>query len=326
MAFPFDLPSLSRGFADLSAGARATGLEVAAVAARALSDLLGCEVTVRGRAVPARPASRAAVARVAIELSALPGLAVLEVEPALVVALVDRLAGGAGAKGVATALTPVESAALELLTLIAVDGACRVGRIEELLAPRLARSAADATGALAVELDVTAGQTLGRGRLLVPAAAVRALAGPASIDGAAAGLRLSASVRGGAVALTTDELDALSPGDVLVVEAAREVRAVVLPGGLRAVGRADDDGFHVEEIAMTERHSQLPVTLEIELGRIDVTLGDLTRLEPGATLPLGLDRRGLVTLRAGERVIARGELVDVEGAVGVRILSLEVAT
>ena len=66
------------------------------------------------------------------------------------------------------------------------------------------------------------------------------------------------------------------------------------------------------------------MTLEVELARVDLPLSEIARLEPGAALPLGIDRRGLVTLRVGERAVARGELVDVDGAVGVRILSLEV--
>jgi type III secretion protein Q len=41
-------------------------------------------------------------------------------------------------------------------------------------------------------------------------------------------------------------------------------------------------------------------------------------------LPLAIDRRGLVTLRVGERAVARGELVDVEGVIGVRIVASEV--
>jgi type III secretion system YscQ/HrcQ family protein len=81
----------------------------------------------------------------------------------------------------------------------------------------------------------------------------------------------------------------------------------------------------VEETIMSGRHAQLPVMLEVELARVEVPLAELARLEPGAVLPLAIDRRGLVTLRAGERALARGELVDVEGAVGVRIVSLEIA-
>jgi type III secretion protein Q len=74
---------------------------------------------------------------------------------------------------------------------------------------------------------------------------------------------------------------------------------------------------------MDDRLAEIPVTLEVELARVPLTLADLARLEPGSTLPLCLDQRGLVTLRLGERALARGELVDVDGAVGVRILSME---
>ena len=74
---------------------------------------------------------------------------------------------------------------------------------------------------------------------------------------------------------------------------------------------------------MNERTAQLPVRLEVELARVEISLAELARLAPGAALPLALDRRGLVTLRVGDRILGRGELVDVDGAPGVRVLSLE---
>jgi len=326
MPLPFELPAVSRGHAELTDAARAVGAEVACAAARSLASVLGTEITMRGRAVPARALPRAAVARVGLELTALPGTAAFEVEPALVVALVDRLAGGPGETCGATSLTAVEEAALELFALAALDGACRVAACEDTLAPRLCRAAPEPVGPLAVELTLTAGALSGRARLLVPAAAVRALAGtPAFDDGAASCLGLVVSVRGGAAALTPEELEALSAGDVMVLDGGAEPRALVLPGGARLSGRLEDEAFHVEEVEMTQRIAQLPVVLEVELARVELTLAELARLEPGATLPLALDRRGIVTLRAGERPIARGELVDVDGAVGVRIASLEVA-
>ena len=109
-----------------------------------------------------------------------------------------------------------------------------------------------------------------------------------------------------------------------MLDGGAEPQALVLPGGARLSGRHEDGTFHVEEIEMTQRMAQLPVVLEVELARVEVTLAELARLEPGGILPLTLDRRGLVTLRAGERAVARGELVDVDGAVGVRIIDLEV--
>jgi len=321
---PFDLPAVSRGHAELTEAARTLGAEVADAAARSLASILGADVAVAGRAMPARALPRAAVARVGLELTALPGTAALEVEPALVVGLVDRLAGGPGETSGATSLTAVEAAALELFALAALDGACRVAACEELLAPRLCRAVSEPAAPLAIELDVTAGALSGRARLLVPAAAIRALAGAPAFDRAASGIALVASMRGGAAALAPEELEALSAGDVVVLDGAAEPHALVLPGGARLSGRLEDDAFHVEEIDMTQRIAQLPVVLEVELARVEVTLAELSRLEPGATLPLTLDRRGIVTLRAGERAVARGELVDVDGAVGVRIASVEV--
>ena len=328
MTLPFDLPAISRAFADLSPGARAAGAEAAAAAARSLSALLGREVRIEGRPVPAVPAVRAPAARVALDLPALPAQAALEVEPALVVRLVDLLAGGTGACEGATTLTPVEAAALELFVLAALDGACSVAAVEEALAPRLARGASpDVPAPLAVEIDVAAGEVTGRARLLVPLAGVHALRGPPAAAGPARALRIAASLRSGTAPLLPGELDALGPGDVVVVDPAADgAEDLVLPGGLRARGRRDGDGtFRVEEIAMTERHMQLPIALEVELARVEIPLAELARLEPGAAIPLPVDRRGLVTLRSGERAVARGELVELDGAIGVRILSLEVS-
>lgn len=325
MPLPFELPRVSRGHAELTGAARALGAEVASAAAGSLASVVGAGVAIAARPVAGRVLPRAAVARLSVDLPALPGTATVEVEPALVVALVDRLAGGKGDALGATSLTSVESAALELFALAALDGACQLAAIEEALAPRLCRAAPEPSAALAVELTLTVGELSGRARLLLPAAAVRALRGAPSFDGEAAGIGLVASVRGGAATLRAEELEALAAGDVVVLDGGAEPHALVLPGGARLSGRHEDGTFHVEEIEMTQRMAQLPVVLEVELARVEVTLAELARLEPGGILPLALDRRGLVTLRAGERAVARGELVDVDGAVGVRIIDLEVA-
>jgi len=135
-----------------------------------------------------------------------------------------------------------------------------------------------------------------------------------------------ASLRSGSAPLAPEELDALAAGDVVLLDPPGNAPdALVVPGGARFVGRLVDGTLHVEEVVMTERNGRLPVLLEVELARVEVPLAELARLEPGAALPLALDRRGLVTLRVGERAFARGELVDVDGAVGVRIVALEAA-
>jgi type III secretion protein Q len=322
VALPFDLPSLSRGFAALSPAAREIGARSAESAAAALGALLGREVAIRARACPGTPAPRAVAARVGIDLTALPAFALLEVDPALVVGVVAGLAGSSAEAG-ATCLTPVETAALELLALAALDGACGIPAVEEGLAPRLCRGVAEPPAALAVELAVAAGAVAGRARLLVPPSAVRALGG-APAAGPALAAPVPASLRSGGAPLAPEELEALSPGDVVLLDPPGEAPdALVLPGGARLAGRLADGALHVEEVLVNERNAALPIRLEVELARIEVTLAEIARLEPGAALPLALDRRGVVTLRIGERAVARGELVDVDGAIGVRILSLE---
>ncbi len=312
MPLPFDLPALSRGFASLTPAARGAGLRAADAAARRVSSLLGRDVAVRARATPGAPGTRAAAARLALDLTAVPAAALLEIDPALVIGLVDVLAGGAGAGAGATAITPIEAAALELLALAALDGACAVAEIEDALA-------------LAIELEITAGPVSGHARLLLPASAVRALAG-AGAEGPALAARIPASFRSGRAPLSPEELAALAAGDVVLLDPPQDAPdALVLPAGARLGGRLEGETFHVMEITMNERTAQLPVTLEIELARVDLPLSEIARLEPGAALPLSIDRRGLVTLRVGDRSIGRGELVDVDGSVGVRILSVEVA-
>jgi type III secretion protein Q len=322
---PFELPRISRGFAALSPAACAAGTRALAAAAAALTDVAGRNVSLRARPLPGTASPRPGALRVAVDLGAVPTMATLELDPAIVIALVDALAGGSGTESAGTGLTPVEAAALELFALAALDGACSVPEIERALAPRLSRGTAEPASPLAIELEVATGEIAGRGRLLVSCGALAALRerGAAGADSASP-VRISVSVRSGRATLAPGDLEALSPGDVVVLDARVERSdALVLQGGSRFTGRLDAGGFEVDEVTMTERSSLLPVTLEVELARVEVALSDLARLEPGSVLPLAVDRRGLVTLRAGERAVARGELVDVEGAIGVRILAME---
>ncbi|MGF1468111.1 MAG: FliM/FliN family flagellar motor switch protein [Sandaracinaceae bacterium] len=66
----------------------------------------------------------------------------------------------------------------------------------------------------------------------------------------------------------------------------------------------------------------LPVAVTIEVARIELTLEEIAGLGPGEVLALPCPVDEPVALRAGSRVIAHGELVEVEGEVGVRIVRL----
>lgn len=63
--------------------------------------------------------------------------------------------------------------------------------------------------------------------------------------------------------------------------------------------------------------------LTVQLGTTRMSLRQLGELAPGAIVPLGRPLAGPFEVRAAGRLIGRGELVDVDGELGVRIVSLE---
>ena len=75
----------------------------------------------------------------------------------------------------------------------------------------------------------------------------------------------------------------------------------------------------VSEGAQTELAADAPLEIHVELARFSLTLGELQRTQPGDVLLTGQRIDETVTLRVAGRAIAQGELLDVEGEVGVRI-------
>ncbi|HEX4355196.1 MAG TPA: type III secretion system cytoplasmic ring protein SctQ, partial [Polyangiales bacterium] len=80
------------------------------------------------------------------------------------------------------------------------------------------------------------------------------------------------------------------------------------------ISQAPDSRSTVPDIA-----ADAPIELSVELARFSLTLGELQRTRPGDVLVTGRAIGELVTLRAGGRAIAQGDLVDVDGEVGLRI-------
>lgn len=74
---------------------------------------------------------------------------------------------------------------------------------------------------------------------------------------------------------------------------------------------------------LLETAGDVPVELVVELARFELPLAELAGLAPGEVLATGRALGERVLLRAGERVVAVGELVEVEGEIGVRVLRVE---
>jgi type III secretion protein Q len=64
---------------------------------------------------------------------------------------------------------------------------------------------------------------------------------------------------------------------------------------------------------------QLPMALTLRCGTLTINLGDLRRIAAGTILEVSGITPGHATLCHGERVVAEGELVDVEGRLGLQI-------
>jgi flagellar motor switch protein FliM len=68
--------------------------------------------------------------------------------------------------------------------------------------------------------------------------------------------------------------------------------------------------------------NDIPLQIAVELGRLPVTAEQVVSLRVGQLLDLGRTPGEPVELSVNGKIVARGELVEVEGHLGVRILSL----
>lgn len=84
------------------------------------------------------------------------------------------------------------------------------------------------------------------------------------------------------------------------------------------------DGMESDDVNETLAGAALeaPVVVRVELGAVSMTASDWARLRPGDVIETGRRIAEPVLLRIAGRVVARGELCDVDGEVGVRVREL----
>lgn len=85
---------------------------------------------------------------------------------------------------------------------------------------------------------------------------------------------------------------------------------------------------HTEPPAQVESGSvfdadDLAVKLVFTAGEMEVPLRDLRRIVPGYVFELRQPADRHIEVRANGRIIGRGELVDIDGRAGVRLLDCE---
>jgi type III secretion protein Q len=339
------------------------GREALGAVVEVLSRELGCPVKAEARLLEAAVPPATGLAQPAVfallELSAVGGVGVLELEPALAFAALERIAGAGQRPGVVTELARLEEATLAYLLLLALSAVRAQPGLYPRLGPRLSgvtMRRADVVARLegrqslvAVELSLTVGEVSAGARLLLPAPVLQTVfqALPVERGPGLAREVLAASLEAwcliGQTPLSARALEALVVGDVVLFEGVRRDGERVLGGGrlvtrgFALVGEFLAEGFSLTR-AQGRAHSQesdmvavneksegmppLPVDVEIELTRVMVPLSELAALKPGALLPLHINANEPVLLRVGGRAVARAELVEIEGEVGARVLAL----
>lgn len=90
---------------------------------------------------------------------------------------------------------------------------------------------------------------------------------------------------------------------------------------LESLGEIMDD---LDELSASEEvaYGDLPIRMSFSLGEKIISLSELMVLGPGHVFDMGRELRRAVLIRANGKVIGEGELVEIEGQVGVSVLSL----
>jgi len=172
---------------------------------------------------------------------------------------------------------------------------------------------------------------------------------PASNSLSESELKLALQARIGSASLTVAEFDALQRQDIILLEECwlkslaegghelslmtadggrlrvqlNEARMTVLDSWEKVVSEipdADDleedlDGIPVELEAV-------PIRLNFDLGERVVTLVELKEMQPGQSFDLGRPLSGPVRIRANGALIGTGELVEIDGHLGVSVLTI----
>jgi flagellar motor switch protein FliN/FliY len=66
----------------------------------------------------------------------------------------------------------------------------------------------------------------------------------------------------------------------------------------------------------------VPVKVTVEIGRTRIPLGELVKLGPGSLLVLDRESHEPADILVNGKIVARGEVVTIDGAYGVRVTAI----
>lgn len=347
--FPFDrLPRLSEAEADTQRRHTRGPLAALAAGAEASSEWIGLPVRLEVEGPPARPPSAIDRTLAVLLEDAAGSRAALLMDPAIALLIVERIVGGDLDEPVDAPLSDLEHGLLaHAVSRWLREGGSRYGVAAVLTSGAALAEALGPRALLRWPLALRLGAARGNAALVMPEDAP-AEDLPAAVPTWAAAAPIELAITAGRAELDARTVASLEPGDVVVpdgcglrleagslvgpvrLESGRAAwRCTLAPGALEMIhgelcapSSAAEGTVKSEDGALLERMGGTNVTLAVELARLTLPLGQLAALAPGEVLHLQTPIGEPVVLRAGDQVIAEGELVDIEGELGVRITRL----
>lgn len=290
--------------------------------------------------------------------SATPASALVELPNETAQAVVDRALGGEGTPLLSPTLLPLDELSRGALAYVVARVLAAVGGnwgLRDLADPSAAATWLDATTYLAWPIGIGLGAHVLPLRVYVPEHLRPRTPGPRAAVRSMSLLPLQLVAYAGSSTVPLTAARSLQHEDILVLDQtglvhdsgtpARWRGSVIahLPGsGDHVLCRVAETGLEVEAFTRIKEPSMTtgrisdphetpaagttfaadaPIELQVELARFSLTLAELQRMRPGDVLVTGRRIGERVTVRMGGRALAEGELVDVEGEVGVRVLA-----
>jgi flagellar motor switch protein FliN len=105
------------------------------------------------------------------------------------------------------------------------------------------------------------------------------------------------------------------------LEAAIDAATDAVAVQARELDELSPDGVSGEPIGL-DNILEVPVRVTVEIGRSRMSLGELVRLGPGSLVTLDREAHEPADILVNGKVVARGEIVTIDNAYGVRITSV----
>lgn len=215
-----------------------------------------------------------------------------------------------------------------------------------------------AEGALAIDLSISLNKTPFWGRILAPQDARASFKShftmespPLLSDASFASMELPLQILVGSTTLSLEEWETVSLGDFVLLErcsydaSAGKGTAILTLGTTPLFDvRIKEGQMKLLEYALTQEDydmtaedeetqptegeekvispGKVPLQIHVEVGKIQMPLEKITQLKPGNVLELGMGLKPDVFLVASGKKIAKGELVSLGEAIGVKILKI----